>query len=122
MTKQEQVILKAEQGQGLAEAEVILYMKAIKPEQHVYGKYGTLKKQYLEEMGIDWTIADLPTYLHGIDKQADELYETMRTRLEKDERYKRTGDFMEDYRRQTEMDRLIEEEILNEIVYTGVAA
>lgn len=122
MTKQEQVILKAEQGQGLTVEEVNIYMKAVKPEQPVYGKYGTLKKQYLVEMGIDWTIADLPTYLHGVDKQADELYETMRTKLEKDERYKRTGDFMEDYRRQTEMDRLIEEEILNEIIYTGVAA
>ncbi|MBD5131799.1 MAG: hypothetical protein HDT28_04300, partial [Clostridiales bacterium] len=98
------------------------YQKAVKPVQHVYGKYGTLKKQYLEEMGIDWTIADLPTYLHGIDKQAESLQETIRARLEQDERYKRTGDFMEDYRRQTEINRLIEEEILNEIVYTEVAA
>ena len=32
-------------------------------------------------------------------------------------RYKRTGDFMEDYRRQTEIQRLIEEEILSELVY-----
>lgn len=122
MTMQEQVILKAEQGQGLTEAEVKIYLKAVMPQQHVYGKYGTLKKQYLEEMGIDWTIADLPTYLHGIDNQAEALQEIMRTRLEKDERYKRTGDFLEDYRRQTEVQRLIEEEILNEIVYTGVAA
>ncbi|MBD5131743.1 MAG: hypothetical protein HDT28_04020, partial [Clostridiales bacterium] len=98
------------------------YQKAVKPVQHVYGKYGTLKKQYLEEMGIDWTIADLPTYLHGVDNQAEELQETMRTRLEQDERYKRTCDFMEDYRRQTEVNRLIEEEILNEIVYTGAVA
>ena len=122
MTKQEQVILKAEQGQGLTEAEVKIYQKAVKHVQHVYGKYGTLKKQYLEEMGIDWTIADLPTYLHGVDKQAEELQETMRARLEHDERYKRTGEFMEDYRRQTEVNRLIEEEILNEIVYTGAVA
>ncbi len=122
MTRQEQVILKAEQGQGLTEAEVKIYQKAVKPVPHVYGKYGTLKKQYLEEMGIDWTIADLPTYLHGVDKQAEELQETMRARLEQDERYKRTGEFMEDYRRQTEVNRLIEEEILNEIVYTGAVA
>ncbi len=122
MTKQEQVILKAEQGQGLTVDEIKIYLATVKPFQHVYGKYGTLKMKYLEEKGIDWTIADLPTYLHGVDEQANELYETMRTKLEKDERYKRTGDFMEDYRRQTEMNSLIEEEILNEIVYTGVAA
>ncbi len=122
MTKKDQVILKAEQGRGLTVDEVKIYLKSVKPEQHVYGKYGTLKKMYLEERGIDWTIADLPTYLHGVDKQADELYETMFAKLSNDERYKRTGDFMEDYRRQTEVQRLIEEEILNEIVYTGEAA
>ena len=55
--------------------------------------------------------------LHGIDRQADELYESMYARLSKDERYKRTGDFMEDYRRQTEIKQLIEEEILSELVY-----
>lgn len=122
MTKQEQVILKAEQGQGLTVEEIKIYQEAVKPQQHVYGKYGTLKKLYLEEKGVDWTIADLPTYLHGVDKQADELQETMRARLEQDERYKRTGNFLEDYRRQTEIQRLIEEEILREIVYTEEAA
>ena len=53
----------------------------------------------------------------GIDRQADELYETMYAKLSNDERYKRTGSFMEDYRRQTEIQRLIEEEILFELVY-----
>lgn len=119
MTKKEQVILKAERGEGLTVEEVKIYQEAVKPVQHVYGKYGILKKQYLEEKGIDWTIADLPTYLHGVDKQAEELQETVRARLEKDERYKRTGNFMEDYRRLTEMQRLIEEEILTEIVYVA---
>lgn len=122
MTKQEQVILKAEQGQGLTVEEIKIYQETVKPQQHVYGKYGTLKKLYLEEKGVDWTIADLPTYLHGVDKQADELQETMRARLEQDERYKRTGNFLEDYRRQAEIQRLIEEEILREIVYTEEAA
>lgn len=121
MTKKEQVILKAERGEGLTVEEIKIYQEAVKPEKHVYGKYGTLKKKYLEDKGIDWTIADLPTYLHGVDKQAEELQETMRARLEQDERYKRTGNFIEDYRRQTEIQRLIEEEILNEIVYTGEA-
>lgn len=117
MTNQEQVILKAEQGEGLTVEEIRIYQEAVKPEKHIYGKYGTLKKKYLEDKCIDWTIADLPTYLHSVDKQAVELQETMRARLEQDKRYKRTGNFIEDYRRMTEIQRLIEEEILNEIVY-----
>lgn len=121
MTKQEQVIMKAERGEGLTVEEIKIYQKAVKPVQHVYEKYGTLKKQYLEDKGIDWTIADLPTYLHGIDKQADEMYVAMQARLEQNEQFKRTGNFMEDYRRLTEMQRLIEEEILNEIIYVGEA-
>lgn len=62
-------------------------------------------------------LENLPEYLHGIDRQADELYESMYAKLSQDERYKRTGNFMEDYRRQTEIQRLIEEEILSELVY-----
>lgn len=119
MTKKEQVIMKAERGEGLTVEEIKIYHETVKPEKHVYGKYGTLKKKYLEEKGIDWTIADLPTYLHGVDKQAAELSETMRAKLEQDERYKRTGNFIEDHRRLTEMQRLIEEEILHEIVYVA---
>lgn len=119
MTKKEQVIMKVERGEGLTVEEIKIYHEAVKPEKHVYGKYGTLKKKYLEDKGIDWTIADLPTYLHGVDKQAEELRETMRAKLEQDERYKRTGNFMEDYRRLTEIQRLIEEEILHEIVYVA---
>lgn len=119
MTKQEQIILKAERGEGLTVEEIKIYQASVKPVQPVYGKYGTLKKKYLEEKGVDWTIADLPTYLHGVDKQAEELQETMRAKLEKYERYQRTGNFMEDYRRLTEMQRIIEEEILNEIVYVA---
>ncbi len=118
MTKQEQVIFKVKRGEGLTVEEFKIYQKAVKPEKHVYGKYGTLKKKYLEDKGVDWTIADLPTYLHGVDEQASELYDTMFAKLVKDERYKRTGEFLEDYRRQSEIQRIIQEEILNEIVYT----
>lgn len=94
-------------------------MEAVKQEKQVYGKYGTLAKKYLEEHNVGklWAIENLPEYLHGIDRQADELYETMYAKLMKDEQYKRTGDFMKDYRRQTEVQRLIEEEILNELIY-----
>lgn len=90
-------------------------------KDQVYGKYGTLAKKYLEEHAVGklWTIENLPEYLHGIDRQADELYETMFAKLSQDERYKRTGEFMEDYRRQTAIQKLIEEEILNELVYVS---
>ena len=54
---------------------------------------------------------------HGVDKSADDLYETLYEKFSKEERFRRSGDFMENLKRQTEMQRLIEEEILNEIVY-----
>ena len=112
-----EIIEKADRGEGLTVEEIKVYNENVKPVKHVYGKYGTLKKKYLEDKGIDWTIENLPTYLHNVDRQADEMYETMYEKLSKDERFKGTGSFMENYRRQTEMQRLIEEEILNEIVY-----
>lgn len=50
-------------------------------------------------------------------KAANDLYDVMYEKLSKDERYKRTGNYLEDVRRREEIHRLIEEEILNEIVY-----
>ena len=111
------VVQKAEAGEGLTVAEIKVYQKAVKPEKQVYGKYGTLAKRYLEDKGIDWTLANLPEYLHGVDRQADELYDTMYEKLSKQERFRKTGDFMENLKRETEMQQLIEEEILSEIVY-----
>ena len=113
----EAVIKKAESDEGLTVKEIKVYQKAVKPVKKVYCKYGTLAKRYLEDKGIDWTIANLPEYLHGVDKAADELYETMYEKFSKEERFKRSADFMENLKRETEMQRLIEEEILNEIVY-----
>lgn len=113
----EAVIKKAESDEGLTVKEIKVYQKAVKPVKHVYGKYGILAKRYLEDKGLDWTIANLPEYLHGVDKAADELYETMYEKFSKEERFKKSGDFMENLKRETEMQRLIEEEILNEIVY-----
>ena len=115
----QEIIAKADRGEGLTEEEIKIYRVAVKPQKHVYGKYGTLAKKYLEKdnVGKFWAIENLPEYLHNIDKQADELYESMYARLSKDERYKRTGSFMEDYRRQTEIKQLIEEEIRSELVY-----
>ena len=68
-------------------------------------------------VGKLWAIENLPEYLHGIDRQAEEIYEDMRGKLLENVRYKRTGNFIEDYRRQTEVNRLIEQEILSELVY-----
>lgn len=113
----EAVIKKAESDEGLTVKEIKVYQKAAKPVKHVYGKYGTLAKRYLEDKGLDWTIANLPEYLHGVDSAADELYETMYEKFSKEERFKKSADFMENLKRETEMQRLIEEEILNEIVY-----
>ena len=113
----EEVIKKAESDEGLTVKEIKVYQKAVKPVKHVYGKYGTLAKRYLEDKGLDWTIANIPEYLHGVDKAADELYETMYEKFSKEERFKKSADFMENLKRETEMQKLIEEEILNEIVY-----
>ena len=74
-------------------------------------------KKYLEDKGIDWTIANLPEYLHGVDKAADEMYETIYEKLSQEERFKKSDDFMENLKMETEMQHLIEEEILNEVVY-----
>lgn len=117
----QKVIEKANKGENLTVEEIKIYQTNVKPEKHVYGKYGTLVKQYLEEhnFGKLLAIENVPEYLHGIDKQAEEIYETMFAKLSKDERYKQTNDFMENYKRQTEMQKLIEEEILNELVYVA---
>ena len=111
------VMRKAEAGEGLTVAEIKVYQKAVKPEKHVYGKYGTLAKQYLEDKGIDWTIANLPEYLHGVDKAAEALYDVLWDKLSKSEKYCRTGNYLEDVKRINAMKQVIEEEILNEIVY-----
>ena len=115
----QEIIAKADRGEGLTEEEIRVYREAVKPVKHTYGKYGTIAKKYMEEekVGKVRAIENLPECLHGIDRQADELEENMYAKLSQDERYKRTGNFMEDYRRQTEIQRLIEEEILSELVY-----
>ena len=111
------VVQKAEAGEGLTVAEIKVYQKAVKSEKQVYGKYGTLAKRYLEDKGIDWTIANLPEYLHGVDKAAEALYDVLWDKLSKSEKYCRTGNYLEDVKRINAMKQVIEEEILNEIVY-----
>lgn len=89
-------------------------------EEQAYGKYGTLAKIYLEEHepARYWALGkDLPDYLHGIDRQAGEMYDTMYEKLSAKEEYKKTGDYLADVRKENEMRKIIEEEILAELVY-----
>lgn len=115
-----EILAKAERDDGMTVAEIKEYRKLVTPKQQVYGKYGTLANIYLEEQNSAklWALmGDLPEYLHGIDKQADEMYETMYEKLSASERFQKTGNFMKDLQIETEKKRLIEEEILNELVY-----
>ncbi len=114
-----EILRKAEAGEGLTEEEVRRYQELVKPKKQVYGKYGTLALRYLEEHNPAkmWGIVDLPEYLHGIDRQAEEMDETLREKLSESEQYKRTGDYMTDVRRLNAMNKAIEDEILSELVY-----
>ena len=121
MNKRE-LMKKVNANEGLTVEEIIEYQKIVKPIKHVYGKYGNLALEYLREhsVGKYWTLiskGELPTYLHNVDKQADRLYMTMYNKLSKSERFKKTGDFMKDLQIETEKQKLIEEEILTELVY-----
>lgn len=119
MNKKE-LLKKVEANEGLTVEEIIEYKKIVKPKTHVYGKYGNLALEYLKKhnAGKYWSLAgDLPEYLHNVDKQADRLYMTMYNKLSESEHFKKTGDFIKDLQIETEKQRLIEEEILTELVY-----
>lgn len=113
------ILAKADKNEGMTVEEIKRYQELVKPQKHVYGKYGTLALHYLEDYNLSkmWGIVNLPEYLHGIDRQAEEMDGILREKLSKSEQYKRTGDFMEVYRRLTAMDKAIEDEILSELVY-----
>ena len=112
-----EILRKVQSDEGLTVEEIKAYQTMVKYTPQVYGKYGTLKLQYLKDKGIDWTIANLPEYLHGIDRQAERLYETMYAKLSASEQYKKTGEFMKDLQIETEIKNRIDEEILNELIY-----
>ena len=118
MISDNEILRKAESDEGLTVDEIKRYQQLVKPQKHVYGKYGTLKRKYLEDKGVDWVIANLPEYLHGVDEQAERMYDVLYEKLSKNPMYKRTGEFMEDYRRLTAMQQMIDEEILHELIYT----
>ena len=121
MITDRQLLAKVEADEGLPVEEIKRYQRLVKPQKHVYGKYGTLKLRYLQDKGIEWTIVNLPEYLHGVDKQAEDMYNVLYARLSKNPQYKRTGEFLEDYCRRTSLQRAIEEEILHELIYTEEA-
>ena len=121
MISDKELLAKVEADEGLTVEEVKRYQQLVKPQKQVYGKYGTLKRKYLEDRGIDWTVANLPEYLHGVDRQAEDMYNVIYAKLSQNPLYKRTGEFMEDYRRLTAMQHAIEEEILHELIYTEEA-
>ena len=85
------VIKKANSGVGLTVEQIKIYQANVRSQKQVYGKYGTLALKYIEEHNVGklWGIVNLPEYLHGIDRQADELYKTMYAKLSKDARYER---------------------------------
>ena len=112
-----EILRKAQSDEGMTVAEIKAYHTMVEQKPQVYGKYGTLKLQYLKDKGIDWTIANLPEYLHGIDEQADRMYETMYAKLSASPQFKKTGDFMKDLQIETEIQHRIDEEILNELIY-----
>ena len=111
------VMAKADRGLGLTVDEIKIYQANVTPIHHVYGKYGTLAKRYLDDKGTLWTIQDIPALLHGIDSAAERLYDVMYEKLSKTERFERTGSYL-DVRRIGEMQRLIDEEIRNELIYS----
>ena len=121
MITDRQLLAKVEADEGLTVDEIKRYKKLVKPQKHVYGRWGTLKRKYLEDKGIDWTIENLPEYLHGVDRQAEDMYNVLYAKLSQNPLCKRTGEFIEDYRRLTALQHAIEEEILSEIIYTGEA-
>lgn len=112
-----EILRKAQSDEGMTVAEIKAYQKTVEKKPQVYGKYGTLKKQYLEEKGIDWTIVNLPEYLHGVDRQADRMYEIMYAKLSASPQFKKTGDYLKDLRIETEIQHRIKEEILRELIY-----
>lgn len=106
--------------EGLTVREIQKYQKEHPLKVETYGKYGMLAKQYLEEHNPAklWELGkELPEYLHGIDKQAEELYETLYEKLSASEQYKKTGDYLEDVQIETEKQKRIDEQILTEIVF-----
>ena len=117
MISDEEILRKAKTEWEMPVEEVLRYEQIAKPEH--YGKFGNLALAYLQNHRIDKLVEinDLPEYLHEIDRQADELYETLYRQMSEWDEYKRTGDYLTDVQRIKTMQSIIEETILDQIVY-----
>ena len=92
--------------------EIKIYNANVKEKKHVYGKYGTLAKRYIEEHNFGKLLSlagHLPEYLHGVDKAAEALYDVLWDKLSKSEKYCRTGNYLEDVKRINAMKQVIED-------------
>ncbi len=117
-----EVLRKYNNAEPLTVSEIKLCQRLVKRIEHTYGKFGNLAKAYIEEhkTGLYWCLlasGEYPKYLYNIDKQADELYLQVREKLLGLPQYKKSEDFMENLRIETEIKQRIEEEILNELIY-----
>ena len=101
--------------------EIIGYQKGSKIKKEVFGKYGILAKEYLENHNYGKYIAlsnSLIEYLHNIDFEADKMYSTMYNNLSTKKEYRKTGNYVTDLLRENEVKMIIENRILNELVYS----
>ena len=117
MISDEEILRKAKTEWEMPVEEVLRYEQIAKLEHN--GKYGTLALAYLQNHRIDKLVEinDLPEYLHEVDRQADELYDTLYRQMSEWDEYKRTGDYLTDVQRIKTMQSIIEETILDQIVY-----
>lgn len=120
----EEALKKVEAGEDLTAEEVRIYNEVVNPQKQIYGKYGTLAKEYLSvhDTARYWLMIannELVDYLHGVDRQADELYETLYAKLFNAERFRKTGNFIKDLQIETEIKNLIHTEIMNSLVFVG---
>ena len=81
MNKQ-RILQKAEANEEMTVAEIRVYQKMVKPQKHVYGKYGSMAKQYLEEhnTGTDKDISICQQVLNNIstyDREAGNLLQSL---------------------------------------------
>ena len=98
--KVSEVLEKANRGEGLTVEEIKIYNANVKEKKHVYGKYGTLAKRYIEEHNFGKLLSlagHLPEYLHGVDKAAEALYDVLWDKLSKSELRRQLDSFEENY-------------------------
>ena len=61
-----EVMAKADSGEMLPVEEIKVDQANVKPIRHLYDKYDTLEKRYLEDKGTLWILQDIPALLHGV--------------------------------------------------------